>query len=121
MTAPNRSTLWAEIFVDELARAGLRHVCIAPGSRSTPLTIAFFQHADISVHSLLDERGAGFFALGMALAGRQPVAVVCTSGTAASNLHPAITEAYYAQIPLLILTTDRPHELRHSGSNQTID
>ncbi|MCB9100926.1 MAG: 2-succinyl-5-enolpyruvyl-6-hydroxy-3-cyclohexene-1-carboxylic-acid synthase [Anaerolineales bacterium] len=121
MTAPNRSTLWAEIFVDELARAGLRYVCIAPGSRSTPLTIAFFQHADISVHSLLDERSAGFFALGMALASSQPVAVVCTSGTAASNFHPAVTEAYYAQIPLLVLTTDRPHELRHSGSNQTID
>ncbi|MCB0191445.1 MAG: 2-succinyl-5-enolpyruvyl-6-hydroxy-3-cyclohexene-1-carboxylic-acid synthase [Anaerolineae bacterium] len=121
MTAPNRSTLWAEIFVDELARAGLRHVCIAPGSRSTPLTVAFAHHIDINVHSLLDERGAGFFALGVALASEQAVAVVCTSGTATSNLHPAVTEAYYAQVPLLVLTTDRPPELRHSGSNQTID
>lgn len=121
MTAPNRSTLWAEIFVDELARAGLRHVCIAPGSRSTPLAVALAQHNLISVHSLLDERSASFFALGMALGGGQPVAVLCTSGTAASNLHPAVTEAYYAHVPLLILTTDRPHELRHSGSNQTID
>lgn len=121
MTALNGSTLWAQIFVDELARAGLQHVCIAPGSRSTPLTVAFAEHPAISVYSLLDERGAGFFALGMALTTNRPIALVCTSGTAASNFHPAVTEAFYAQVPLLVLTADRPHEMRHSGSNQTID
>jgi len=121
MNAPNRNILWATIFVDELARAGLRAVCIAPGSRSTPLTLAFADHPDIKVYSLLDERGASFFALGMALAGNTPVALVCTSGTATANFHPAIIEAYYAQVPLLVLTGDRPHELRDSGANQTID
>lgn len=121
MTAPNRNTLWAGIFVDELSRAGLRAVCIAPGSRSTPLTLAFAEHPDITVYSLLDERGAAFFALGLALASESPVALVCTSGTAAANFYPAIVEANYAQVPLLVLTTDRPHELRHSGANQTID
>lgn len=121
MNAPNRNTLWASIFVDELSRAGLRAVCIAPGSRSTPLTLAFAEHPDITVYSLLDERGAAFFALGLALAGESPVALVCTSGTAAANFYPAIVEANYAQVPLLVLTTDRPHELRHSGANQTID
>ena len=121
MRASNRNTLWAGVFVDELARAGLRAACIAPGSRSTPLTLAFAAHPDIAVHSLVDERGAGFFALGMALTGGRPVAVVCTSGTATANFHPAIVEAFYAQVPLLVLTTDRPHELRESGANQTID
>jgi 2-succinyl-5-enolpyruvyl-6-hydroxy-3-cyclohexene-1-carboxylate synthase len=107
--------------VDELSRAGLHTVCIAPGSRSTPLTLAFAEHPDITVYSLLDERGAAFFALGLALAAEAPVALVCTSGTAAANFYPAIVEANYAQAPLLVLTTDRPHELRHSGANQTID
>ncbi len=121
MAAPNRSTLWAEIFVDELARAGLRAACIAPGSRSTPLTLAFAAHPDITVYSLLDERGAAFFALGLALATGQPAALVCTSGTATANFYPAIIEANVAHVPLLVLTTDRPPELRHSGANQTID
>lgn len=121
MNAPNRNTLWARIFVDELSRAGLRAVCIAPGSRSTPLTLALAEHPDITVYSLLDERGAAFFALGQALATESPVALVCTSGTAVANFYPAIVEANYAQVPLLVLTTDRPHELRHSGANQTID
>jgi 2-succinyl-5-enolpyruvyl-6-hydroxy-3-cyclohexene-1-carboxylate synthase len=121
MIAPNRNTLWANIFVDELVRAGLQRVCIAPGSRSTPLTVAFASQPDITVYSLLDERGAAFFGLGMALAGQKPVALVCTSGTATANFYPAIIEAHQAQVPLLILTTDRPHELRHSGANQTID
>jgi 2-succinyl-5-enolpyruvyl-6-hydroxy-3-cyclohexene-1-carboxylate synthase len=121
MTAPNRNSLWASIFVDELVRAGLKAVCIAPGSRSTPLTLAFAGCSDITVYSLLDERGAAFFALGLALAGQKPVALVCTSGTATANFYPAIIEANYAQAPLLVLTTDRPHEARHSGANQTID
>ena len=121
MDAPNRNTLWANIFVDELARGGLRAVAIAPGSRSTSLTVAFSRHPAIKTYSLLDERGAAFFALGLALATEEPVAVVCTSGTAAANVFPTVVEAESANVPLLVLTTDRPHELRHSGSNQTID
>lgn len=121
MSAPNRNTLWARIFVDELARAGLRAVCISPGSRSTPLTLAFAENEKITVYSHVDERSGGFFALGMARASGEPVALVCTSGTATANFHPAIIEASQARVPLLVLTADRPHELRDSGANQTID
>ncbi len=118
---PNRNTLWAAVFVDELARSGLTAVCISPGSRSTPLTFAFAQHEAISVYSHLDERSAAFFALGHAAGTNQPVALVCTSGTAAANWYPAVIEAYQFEVPLLLLTADRPPELRHSGANQTID
>ncbi|MBZ0303491.1 MAG: 2-succinyl-5-enolpyruvyl-6-hydroxy-3-cyclohexene-1-carboxylic-acid synthase, partial [Anaerolineae bacterium] len=109
------------MFVEELARAGLKAVCIAPGSRSTPLTLAFARHGGIKIYTHLDERSAGFFALGLALASDEPVALVCTSGTAAANFFPAIVEAHMSRVPLLVLTTDRPPELRHSGANQTID
>ena len=117
----NPNTHWASIFVDELARGGLRAVCLAPGSRSTPLALAFAAQPAIRIYRHLDERSAGFFALGLALATGQPVALLCTSGTAAANFHPAIVEAYYANVPLLVLTADRPPELRGSGANQTID
>ena len=117
----NSSFHWAQLFVDELAHAGLTAVSIAPGSRSTPLTLAFYAHPEIEVHLHLDERCAGFFALGMAIASDKPVALVCTSGTAVVNFLPAIVEAKMSQIPLLVLTADRPPELRHSGANQTID
>jgi 2-succinyl-5-enolpyruvyl-6-hydroxy-3-cyclohexene-1-carboxylate synthase len=121
MHAPNRNYLWTYTFVDELARCGLQAVVIAPGSRSTPLTMAFAQHPAIRVYSHIDERGAAFMALGLALASDAPVAVVCSSGTAAANFFPAIVEAHYAHVPLLVLTADRPHELRDSGANQTVD
>lgn len=117
----NPNTHWMTIFVDELARNGLTAVCIAPGSRSTPLTLAFAAHTGIRIYRHLDERSAGYFALGLALASSRPVALVCTSGTAAANFHPAIIEAYYSHVPLLVLTADRPAELRGSGANQTID
>jgi 2-succinyl-5-enolpyruvyl-6-hydroxy-3-cyclohexene-1-carboxylate synthase len=119
--APNRNYLWTYTFVEALAQAGLHEVVIAPGSRSTPLTMAFAQHPHIRVYSHIDERGAAFMALGLALAKDAPVAVVCSSGTAAANFYPAIVEAHYAHVPLLILTADRPHELRDSGANQTVD
>ena len=118
----NPNTIYANAFVDSLVAAGLKRVCIAPGSRSTPLVLAFARHGDaIDIHSHLDERSAAFFALGMALATGEASALVCTSGSAAANFLPAIVEARQSQLPLLILSADRPHELRHSGANQTID
>ncbi|ELY58422.1 2-succinyl-6-hydroxy-2,4-cyclohexadiene-1-carboxylate synthase [Natronococcus amylolyticus DSM 10524] len=120
MSAPNRATLWGRTLVDELAKGGLEAVCISPGSRSTPLTVAFAE-SDIEVFSHLDERSGAYFALGRARRTGEPTALVCTSGTAAANFHPAVIEADQARVPLLVLTADRPHELRDSGANQTID
>jgi 2-succinyl-5-enolpyruvyl-6-hydroxy-3-cyclohexene-1-carboxylate synthase len=112
-------------FVDELARSGVDHVCICPGSRSTPLAMIFAELAktspDFKLWMHLDERSAAFFALGLARASRQPVALLCTSGTAAANFMPAIVEARYARVPLIVLTADRPAELRDVGAPQTID
>ncbi|ELY53696.1 2-succinyl-5-enolpyruvyl-6-hydroxy-3-cyclohexene-1-carboxylic-acid synthase [Natronococcus jeotgali] len=120
MSAPNRATLWGRTLVDELEKGGLEAVCISPGSRSTPLTVAFAE-SDLEVFSQLDERSAAYFALGRARRTGEPTALVCTSGTAAANFHPAVIEANQARVPLLVLTADRPHELRDSGANQTID
>lgn len=117
----NPNIVWAQIFVDGLAQAGLTAVVIAPGSRSTPLTLAFDAHPTVEVFVHLDERSAGFYALGMAVALDRPVALLCTSGTAVANFLPALVEARMSHVPLLALTADRPHELRHSGANQTID
>ncbi|NGM70895.1 2-succinyl-5-enolpyruvyl-6-hydroxy-3-cyclohexene-1-carboxylic-acid synthase [Natronolimnobius sp. AArcel1] len=121
MHAPNRATLWGRILADELAAGGLEAVCIAPGSRSTPLTVAFAEHDDIDVYSHLDERSAAYFALGRARRTGEPTALICTSGTAAANFHPAVLEANQARVPMLVLTADRPPELRDSGANQTVD
>ncbi|ELK45625.1 2-succinyl-6-hydroxy-2,4-cyclohexadiene-1-carboxylate synthase, partial [Haloferax sp. BAB-2207] len=121
MTAPNRNALWARTFADELARTGIDAVCIAPGSRSTPLTEAFDRHDDIETFSHLDERSAAYFALGRARRTGEVTPIVCTSGTAAANFHPAVIEASQARVPMLVLTADRPPELRDSGANQTVD
>ena len=118
---PNRNTLWAEVFVNELAKGGVSTVCVAPGSRSTPLTVAFADNPAIEVFSHLDERSMGFFALGRAKRTGDPVPVLSTSGTATANFHPAVIEANQARVPLLVLTADRPPELRDSGANQTVD
>ena len=121
MTAPNRNTLWARAIVDELARGGVTAACVSPGSRSTPLTVAFAEHEDIHVFSHLDERSAAYFALGRARRTGEVTPLVCTSGTAAANYHPAVLEADQSRSPLLALTADRPPELRDSGANQTAD
>ena len=120
----NPSSAFGLAFCDELARCGLREVVLAPGSRSTPLAMAFGvleQRGRLRLHVRIDERSASFAALGLAKASRRPVAVLCTSGTAAANFHPAVIEADESGIPLLVLTADRPPELRSTGSNQAID
>ena len=121
LSSANRNMLWASTFVNELARAGLRAAVIAPGSRSTPLAFAFAANPHITVYSLLDERSAAFFALGIGLQSGRAAAVLCTSGTAAANFLPAIVEANHARVPMLVLTADRPPEARSSGANQTVD
>ncbi len=113
--------LFVGAFVDELARSGVANACICPGSRSTPLALLLRRHPAIKVWTHLDERSAAFFALGMAKALREPVVALSTSGTAAVNFAPAVVEAYYARVPLLLLTADRPPELHGVGANQTID
>jgi len=120
----NPSTAFATTLVDELARCGLTDAVLAPGSRSAPLAIALWERANGGgprLHVRIDERSASFLALGLAKASGRPVALVCTSGTAAAHFHAAVIEASEAGVPLLVLTADRPHELRDTGANQTID
>jgi 2-succinyl-5-enolpyruvyl-6-hydroxy-3-cyclohexene-1-carboxylate synthase len=108
-------------FCDELVRCGLRHACTSPGSRSTPIVLSLVRNTRIECFSHIDERSSGFFALGAAKASGRPVAIACTSGTAAANLAPAVIEAREARVPLIVLTSDRPPELRDVGAGQTID
>jgi 2-succinyl-5-enolpyruvyl-6-hydroxy-3-cyclohexene-1-carboxylate synthase len=108
-------------FVDGLAEAGVRHVCACPGSRSTPLAIELARQRRIKLWMHLDERSAAYFGLGLARALRGPVGLLATSGSAAANFFPAITEANLSRVPLVVLTADRPHELRDNGAAQTID
>jgi 2-succinyl-5-enolpyruvyl-6-hydroxy-3-cyclohexene-1-carboxylate synthase len=120
----NPATAFGVTFSDELIRCGLREVVLAPGSRSTPLAMAFYEAARqrrLRLHVRIDERSASFTALGLAKASRLPVAVLCTSGTAAANFHPAVIEADESGVPLVVLTADRPAELRGIGANQAID
>jgi 2-succinyl-5-enolpyruvyl-6-hydroxy-3-cyclohexene-1-carboxylate synthase len=120
----NPATAFGTVFADELARCGLREVVVAPGSRSTPLAMAFYaleRAGLIRLHVRIDERSASFTALGLAKASHRPVAVLCTSGTAAANFHPAVIEADESGVPLLVLTADRPPELRATGASQTVD
>ncbi len=121
MDPTNGNTALASAFVEELARGGLRHAVVSPGSRSTPLAVALWRQPEIEVNVIVDERSAAFFALGAAQASGLPVAILCTSGTAAANYHPAICEADESALPLIALTADRPPELRGIGAGQTID
>jgi 2-succinyl-5-enolpyruvyl-6-hydroxy-3-cyclohexene-1-carboxylate synthase len=121
VTTARDTYLGLRAFVDELARCGLREVCTSPGSRSTPLVLSLVRERRLRATSHLDERCAGFFALGVAKASGVPVALACTSGTAAANYAPAVIEAHEARVPLIVLTADRPPELRDVGAGQTID
>lgn len=120
MTAPNPSTAQALALVDELARCGVTEAVVAPGSRSTALVFALSREERIRTHVQIDERSAGFLAVGMARATGRPAVVVTTSGTATANLHPAVVEADRAAVPLLLVTADRPPEARDTDANQTI-
>jgi 2-succinyl-5-enolpyruvyl-6-hydroxy-3-cyclohexene-1-carboxylate synthase len=120
----NPSTAQATVIVDELVRNDVRHVVVCPGSRNAALAMAIHHAAEdgrLTMHVRIDERSAGFLALGLSKASGRPAALACTSGTAAANLHPAVLEAYHSGIGLLMITADRPPELHGTGANQTID
>ena len=114
-------TAYIAAFVAELSKSGVKDVVISPGSRSTPMALVMAEHPELRIHVQVDERSASFFALGIAKASNKPVALLCTSGTAAANYYPAIIEASISRVPLIVLTADRPHELRDVGAPQAID
>jgi 2-succinyl-5-enolpyruvyl-6-hydroxy-3-cyclohexene-1-carboxylate synthase len=117
----NTNTLWCSVLAETLVRCGVTQAVISPGSRSTPLTMALARHPGIEAVPVLDERSAAFFALGLAKRGRKPVVLVCTSGTAGANYFPAVIEAHESGVPLIVITADRPPEMRDCASGQTID
>jgi 2-succinyl-5-enolpyruvyl-6-hydroxy-3-cyclohexene-1-carboxylate synthase len=117
----NNHLRWTSALIRSLYRSGVRHAVISPGSRSTPLTIAAAIHDGISKHVVIDERSAAFIALGIGKATGSPAILICTSGTAAANYYPAIVEAKESGVPMIVLTADRPPNLRGIGSSQTID
>ena len=121
MIPTNRTYAPIEALVEELVRCGMRHAVTSPGSRNAPIALTLAAAEGLDTVSVIDERAAGFMALGMAKASGRPVAVTCTSGTAAANLLPAVVEAHEARVPLLVLTADRPPELREVGAGQAID
>src|SRR5438105_3649129 len=112
---------FATTLVDEWVRSGVTHAVIAPGSRSTPITLALAEDGRVQLQVVLDERSAGFRALGLGMITGRPALVVTTSGTAAAELHPAVIEAHQARVPLIAVTTDRPPELHHVGAPQTVE
>src|SRR4051812_16764248 len=114
-------TEWSRLLLGTFARAGVEHVVLSPGSRSTPFAWAALNEPKLRCHSVWDERVAAFFALGQARVSGRPSLLLCTSGTAAANYYPAVIEASLARLPLLVLTADRPFELQHAGAPQAID
>lgn len=120
MSFANKNMFWATKLITSLQGAGVQHICISPGSRSTPLSLAAVaaQGLETTVH--IDERAAAFFALGVARATGKPVALICTSGSASAHYHPAMIEAFYSRLPLIAITADRPIELMDCGAGQTI-
>ncbi|MGY8737777.1 MAG: thiamine pyrophosphate-binding protein, partial [bacterium] len=121
MADPEAVYRFTGTFFESLRLSGVAHVVISPGSRSTPLSITARHTPGLRTWIELDERAAGFFALGLAKASGRPAVLVCTSGTAAANYLPAVVEAYYSRVPMIVATTDRPAELRDWGAGQTID
>jgi len=117
----NLLTVWARLLFDSLADAGVRHVVLSPGARSTPFVLAAAAQPRLRLHDVIDERAAAFFALGQARVTGEPSVLLCTSGSAAAHYLPAVIEADQAGVPLLVVTADRPVELLHAGANQTID
>ncbi|MDX6728094.1 MAG: 2-succinyl-5-enolpyruvyl-6-hydroxy-3-cyclohexene-carboxylate synthase, partial [Baekduia sp.] len=121
MSETHDTYLLLRAFVDELHRCGIAGACTSPGSRSTPLVLTLARDGRVATTSHVDERSAGFFALGLIKATGRPAVLACTSGTAAANYLPAVIEAAEARLPLIVLTADRPPELRDVGAGQTID
>ena len=120
----NTSTSLARVIVRQLIEAGITDAVISPGSRNAPLSLAMYAAAEkdlLKLHIRIDERSAAYFALGLAKASGRPVPIVCTSGTAVANYHPAVLEAHHSNVPLLVLTADRPANLRRTGANQTTE
>jgi len=120
----NTSTSLARVVVRQLIEAGITDAVISPGSRNAPISLAMFAAAEkklLKLHIRIDERSAAYFALGLAKASGRPVPIVCTSGTAVANYHPAVLEAHHSNVPLLVLTADRPANLRRTGANQTTE
>src|SRR6201989_2586926 len=117
----NRTYAPLQALVEELRRCGMTHAVTSPGSRNAPIALTLAAQEGIDAVSVLDERSGGFMALGMAKASGLPVAVTCTSGTAAANLHPAVCEAWEARVPLVVMPATRPPELREVGAGQSID
>lgn len=121
LDARNVNSLWCGVLAETLVRCGVTQAVLSPGSRSTPLVFALARHPSIEALSVLDERSAAFFALGLAKKSCTPVVLVCTSGTAGANYYPAVIEAHEAGVPLIVITADRPPEMRECSSGQTID
>ncbi|MBJ92928.1 MAG: 2-succinyl-5-enolpyruvyl-6-hydroxy-3-cyclohexene-1-carboxylic-acid synthase [Rickettsiales bacterium] len=121
MSPSNLQTEWARLWADTVVQAGVGEVVVSPGSRSTPFVAACLERPELRVHSIVDERSAAFFALGQARVTGAPTMLLCTSGTAGAHYFPAVIEAFYAALPLLVVTADRPPELQGCGASQTID
>ena len=117
----NVNSMWSSVLVETLVRMGVTYAVVSPGSRSTPIAFALAQHPGLEAIPVLDERSAAFFALGLARQYLRPVVLLCTSGTAGANYYPAIIEAHESGAPLIVITADRPPEMRNCASGQTID